>query len=68
MGGGLPRGCPDTFTQIPVKGFEITIYELDDLDFILNYLLEELHDHRQMIIPSDLTGKRRLMRLCSYEI
>jgi len=52
----------DTFTQIPVKGFEITIYELDDLDLILNYLFEELPDHRQMIIPSDLTGKRRLMR------
>ena len=43
-------------------GSEITIYELDDLDFILNYLLDELPDHRLMIIPSDLVGKRRLMR------
>jgi len=52
----------DTFAQIPVKGSEITINELDDLDLILNYLLEELPDHRQLIIPSDLIGKRRLMR------
>ena len=43
-------------------GSEITIYELNDLDFILNYLLDEMPDHRQMVIPSDLIGKRRLMR------
>jgi len=35
---------------------------LDDLDFILNSLLEEQPEYRQLIIPSDLVGKRRLMR------
>ena len=35
---------------------------MDDLDFILNSLLEEQPEYRQLIIPSDLVGKRRLMR------
>ena len=35
---------------------------MDDLDFILNSLLEEQPEYRQLNIPSDLQGKRRLMR------
>jgi O-acetyl-ADP-ribose deacetylase (regulator of RNase III) len=35
---------------------------LNDLDFILNSLLEEQPVYRQLVIPSDLVGKRRLMR------
>ena len=35
---------------------------MDDLDFILNSLLEEQPKYRQLIIPSDLVGKRRLIR------
>jgi O-acetyl-ADP-ribose deacetylase (regulator of RNase III) len=35
---------------------------LDDLDFILNSLLEERSEYRQLIIPSDLMGKRQLLR------
>ena len=43
-------------------GSEITINQVDELDFILNYLRDELPDYKQMVIPSDLIGKRRLMR------
>lgn len=35
---------------------------LHDLEYILNYLLEEQPVHRRLSIPSDLTGKRSLMR------
>ena len=35
---------------------------MDDLDFILNSLLEEQPGYRQLIIPSDLLGKRQLFR------
>jgi O-acetyl-ADP-ribose deacetylase (regulator of RNase III) len=33
-----------------------------DLDFIMNFLLEEQPEYRQLNIPSDLVEKRRLMR------
>jgi O-acetyl-ADP-ribose deacetylase (regulator of RNase III) len=33
-----------------------------DIDFILNYLIEEQPEYRQMYIPPDLLGKRQLMR------
>ena len=45
-----------------ITGSKITINQVDDLDFILSYLLDEQPVHRQLSIPSDLTGKRRLMR------
>jgi hypothetical protein len=35
---------------------------LDDLDFILNILVEERPEYSQLIIPSGLVEKRRLMR------
>ncbi|HBC77680.1 MAG TPA: protein-ADP-ribose hydrolase [Bacteroidales bacterium] len=36
--------------------------KLDDLDFILNSLLEEQPEYRQLIIPSEMVGKKQLMR------
>jgi O-acetyl-ADP-ribose deacetylase (regulator of RNase III) len=35
---------------------------VDNLDFILNWLIEEQPEYKQLDIPSDLSGKRRLMR------
>ena len=35
---------------------------LDDLDFILNFLVEEQPEYRHLKIPPDMLGKRRLMR------
>ena len=35
---------------------------MDDLDFILNFLLGEQPEYRKLNIPPDLSGKRRLMR------
>jgi O-acetyl-ADP-ribose deacetylase (regulator of RNase III) len=35
---------------------------LDDLDFILNYLIEEQPECKKMEVPADLSGKRQLMR------
>jgi len=35
---------------------------LDDLDLILNSLLEEQPEYRQLIIPSEMVGKKQLMR------
>jgi O-acetyl-ADP-ribose deacetylase (regulator of RNase III) len=35
---------------------------LDDLDFILNFLIEEQPEYGHLKIPPDLLGKRRLMR------
>lgn len=35
---------------------------MNDLDFILNFLIEEQPEYRKLIIPSDLVGKRQLMR------
>jgi O-acetyl-ADP-ribose deacetylase (regulator of RNase III) len=35
---------------------------LDDLDFILSFLVEERNEYGKLIIPSDLVGKRQLMR------
>jgi O-acetyl-ADP-ribose deacetylase (regulator of RNase III) len=35
---------------------------LNDLDFILKCLIEEQPEYRQMNIPSDLPGKRRIIR------
>jgi O-acetyl-ADP-ribose deacetylase (regulator of RNase III) len=35
---------------------------LDNLDFVLNCLIDEQPEYRQLNIPADLPGKRRLMR------
>jgi len=35
---------------------------LDDLDFILSFLVEDLNEYGKLTIPSDLVGKRQLMR------
>jgi O-acetyl-ADP-ribose deacetylase (regulator of RNase III) len=35
---------------------------LDDLDFILSFLVEERTEYRKLNIPSNLVGKRQLMR------
>jgi hypothetical protein len=35
---------------------------LDDLDFILSILVEERTEYSKLNIPSNLVGKRRLMR------
>jgi len=45
-----------------IAGSEITIIHVNDLDFILNFLVEEQPEYGKLIIPSDLMGKRRLMR------
>ncbi len=35
---------------------------MDDLDFILSFLVEEQNEYGKLTIPSDLVGKRQLMR------
>ncbi len=35
---------------------------MDDLDYILNSLIEEQPEYRQLIIPSEMVGKKQLMR------
>jgi hypothetical protein len=36
--------------------------EVENLDILLNYLLGEAPEYGNLIIPSDLTGKRKLLR------